>query len=138
MRGPQDPIGRPPGGREGKRKSKKTKKGVWANRAKKKTDGTRVRRNGHTADTCLPVMGWVTCFAFRCRTRAGQLDVLSSPDDDAVSSAASWLRSRHASIWKGEEKAMRPHTHTHTHIEEGRERGQECGCQLGYPVALQG
>lgn len=127
----QDPIGRQPG--EGKRakRSKETKKGVLTNRAKKKTDGIKSTPQ-RTDTTHIPVMGWVTCFALRVvePPRAGRPVQRVFPDD-AVSSAAPWLRSRHAPIWKGEKRAMRPHARAYK-----KKEGE--GCQLGYLGSLAG
>lgn len=78
------------------------------------------------------MMGWVTCFVPRVSNpgRESQLNVCSRMTRS--SSAASWLRSRHAPIRKGEEKAMRPHKR------EGREEGRNVDVSLANLVASQG
>lgn len=80
------------------------------------------------------MMGWVTCFPSGCRTRAGQLNERMLPDD-VVSSAASWLRSRHAPIWKGEKRQC---DHTHTRIQKKEGEGRNAVVSLATLVASQG
>lgn len=79
-------------------------------------------------------MGWVTCLAYGCRTRAGQVQRVF-PDDE-VSSAAPWLRSRHAPIWKGEKRQC-DHTHARVQGEGGRGPGMRLSA-FGYLGSLAG
>ncbi|KAG8159624.1 hypothetical protein KVR01_010261 [Diaporthe batatas] len=117
---------------EGKKeKEKNTPKGGFKQPGKKmKTDDAKCTpRRTLDAGDGLGDLFRLPAPRVRQRTRAGQyLNNVSSRMTRSVSSAASWLRSRHALIRKGKEQAMRPHT----------TKARNVDCQLDHPGSLAG